>query len=202
MLKSGQASLILGASDFAPGMTDNTADGMPTTDICYFNMPAGPDGLQYNLMGGSGYWFSSAATDDQVIAALEYLTHYGYWVQEWTEAAQNSDITSWTDNLAKNKISLPSFPVYNAPYTEERNAKLFEIQADLYDFETQFGTVWEFAQTLGSMHPEEECDCQNLYQELTNIMQEISINPDADVAALVAQADANYADLLVIAQEG
>ena len=52
------------------------------------------------------------------------------------------------------------------------------------------------------MHPEEECDTQNLYQELTNILQEVSVNPDADVAALVAQADVNYADLLVIAQGG
>jgi hypothetical protein len=50
------------------------------------------------------------------------------------------------------------------------------------------------------MHPEEECDVQNLYQELTNIMQEISINPDADVPALVEQAHNNYVDLLNIAQ--
>ena len=71
---------------------------------------------------------------------------------------------------------------------------------ELYDFWKQFGAVWEFAQKEGTMHPEEECDVQNLYQELTNIMQEISINPDADIPALAEQAHNNYVDLLEIAQ--
>jgi ABC-type glycerol-3-phosphate transport system substrate-binding protein len=205
MLKSGEASLILGASDFAPGMTDNTKDGMPATDICYFNMPAGPNGDQYNLMGGSGYWFSSSATDEQVVAVLEYLIHYGTFVQEWTEEAKSSNIQSWTDEAVKAKAAVLPFPVYNAPYQEEYNAKLLEIyggDGTKYDFQAQFGAVWEQANKVGAMHPEEECDCQNLYQELTNIMQELSVNPEADVAALVAQADANYADLLVVAQGG
>ena len=205
MLKSGEASLILGASDFAPGMTDNTADGMPATDICYFNMPAGPGGEQYNLMGGAGYWFSSSATDEQVIAALEYLINYGTFVQEWSETAKQSSVQSWQDQRVKERAQILSFPVYNVPYQEEYNKLLLETSGgngDLYDFYAQFGTVWEQANKVGAMHPEEECDTQNLYQELTNILQEVSVNPDADVAALVAQADVNYADLLVIAQGG
>ena len=201
MLKSGEASLIMMASDAATALTGTNSDGTDPKNLCYFNMPAGPDGHQYNLMGGNGYWFSSTATDEQVIAALEYLMIYeNKWVQEMTEDQWARTETSWADSIAQNKIVLPGFPVYNAPWTEEYNTKLAETFKDMYDFETQFGTVWEQAQTLGAMHPEEECDCQNLYQELTNIMQEISVNPDADVAALVEQAHNNYADLLVIAQ--
>jgi hypothetical protein len=206
MLKSGEASLIIVATDQAPSLTDNTKDGMPAKDCYYFNMPAGPDGLQYNLMGGSGYWFSSAATDEEVIAALEYMMLYeSKWVQEWDETNKANAIKTWTDNKAKEKAQLYGFPVYNAPWTEEYNKTLLETaggNGELYNFDTQFGTVWEQAQKVGAMHPEEECDCQNLYQELTNIMQELSVNPEADVAALVAQADANYADLLVVAQGG
>ena len=205
MLKSGEASLILGASDFAPGMTDNTKDGMPATDICYFNMPAGPDGLQYNLLGGAGYWFSSSATDEQVIAALEYLMNYGTFTQELTETSKNSSVQSWSDAKVKGQAQILSFPVYNAPYQAELDELKLETtggKGELYDFWKQFGAVWEFVQKEGTVHPEEECDCQNLYQELTNVLQEVSVNPDADVAALVAQADANYADLLVIAQGG
>ena len=203
MLKSGEASLVLCASDQAPGMTDNTKDGMPAKDIYYFNMPAGPDGHQYNLMGGAGYWFASSATDEQVIAALEYLINYGTFTQEWSETAKNSAIQSWQDNRVKERAQILSFPVYNTPYQEEYNKLLLETaggNGELYDFWKQFGAVWEFAQKEGTMHPEEECDVQNLYQELTNIMQEISINPDADIPALVEQAHNNYADLLVVAQ--
>ena len=201
MLKSGEASLIMMGSGAAPALTGTNSDGTDPKNLCYFNMPAGPDGHQYNLMGGSGFWFSSAATDEQVIAALEYLMIYeNKWVQEMTEDQWARTETSWADSIAQNKIVLPGFPVYNAPWTEEYNTRLAETFKDMYDFETQFGTVWEQAQKVGAMHPEEECDCQNLYQELTNIMQEISVNPDADVAALVEQAHNNYADLLVIAQ--
>ena len=201
MLKSGEASLIMLASDAARDLTGTNSDGTDPKNLCYFNMPAGPDGHQYNLMGGSGYWFSSAATDEQVIAALEYLMIYeSKWVQERSEDQWARTETSWADAIAQNKIVLPGFPVYNAPWTEEYNTKLAETFKDMYDFETQFGTVWEQAQPLGAMHPEEESDVQNLYQELTNIMQEISINPDADVPALVEQAHNNYVDLLAIAQ--
>ena len=203
MLKSGEASLILVASDQAPGMTDNTKDGMPTKDIYYFNMPAGPDGHQYNLMGGAGYWFASSATDEQVIAALEYLMNYGTFTQEWSETAKNSSIQSWQDARVKEQAQILSFPVYNTPYKEEYNQLKLETaggNGELYDFWKQFGAVWEFAQKEGTMHPEEECDVQNLYQELTNIMQEISINPDADMPALAEQAHNNYVDLLEIAQ--
>ena len=61
--------------------------------------------------------------------------------------------------------------------------------------------MFDFVQKEGTVHTEEECDVQNLYQELTNIMQEISINPDADIPALVEQAHNNYVDLLAIAQQ-
>lgn len=205
MLKAGECAIILGATDFAPGMTDNTKDGMAPTDIYYFNMPAGPNGDAYNLMGGAGYWFSSAATDEQVIAALEYLMNYGTFTQEWGETAKATSIQGWEDNKVKNQAQLYAFPVYNAPWTEEYNTTLLETaggNGELYNFETQFKPVFDYVQMEGTVHTEEECDVQNLYQELTNIMQEISINPDADVPALVAQADANYASLLEVAQGG
>lgn len=205
MLKSGEASLIIVATDQAPSLTDNTKDGMPAKDCYYFNMPAGPDGIQYNLMGGAGYWFSSAATDEEVIAALEYLMLYeSKWVQEWDETNKANAIKTWTDNKAKEQAQLYSFPVYNAPWTEEYNKTLLETaggNGELYNFDTQFKPVFDFVQNEGTVHTEEECDVQNLYQELTNIMQEISINPDADIPALVEQAHNNYVDLLAIAQQ-
>lgn len=202
MLKAGECAIIMGATDFADAMTGEMVDGMDPQDIYYFNMPAGPTGLQYNLMGGAGYWFSSSATDEEVIAVLEYLLNYGFWTQEWTEDGKAADYQDWEDRVAQNKLVLPSFPVYNAPYQAEREAEMLAAMADLYNYEAQFKTVFDFAQKEGTMHTEEECDVQNLYQQLTNILQEIATDPNADVAALAAQADASYTDLLNIAQGG
>ena len=84
----------------------------------------------------------------------------------------------------------------NLENTEEYNATLFEIMEEIYDYDKQAKTMYEHT----SLHPEEECDCQNLYAELTAILQEIAVNPDADCAALAEKAHNNYQTLLDIAQ--
>ena len=196
MFKSGEASHFVVHPGVIGNLTAIDKDGMNPKDVYCFNMPAGPDGLQYNLLGGSGRWFSSNATDEQVIAALEYCINYGLWTQEWTEAARNSDITGWKDAAAKSKIVLPYYPVYNYPYHEEYVAELQKIMADVYDYDKQMKTMYEHT----SVHPEEEVECQNLYAELTAILQEIAVNPDADCAAMAEQAHNNYQALLDIAQ--
>ena len=196
MLKDGVCAIILEATDVAPQITDITNGGMKASDIYYFNMPAGPGGHQYNEAGGSFYWFSSTATDEQVVAALEYLMYTGNFSQEWDEESKNASVKTWSDKKVREIVQLPAVPVYHAPWQDEYIDMLLNTaggKGELYNFDTQFKPVYDYIQQPGSIHLDEEFATHNLYTELAEILKVISTDPFCDTAELAAQADANYA---------
>ena len=160
-------------------------------------IPAGPDGIAKNLTGGSGYWFSPDATDEEVTAALEFLIYdQGHWAPEADEELQALWITNWEDALALNKINLPDFPVYESPAIELKMEMIKDYQTNI-NYETQFAQFYEDVQQAGALQTEEEGDTQNLYRELTSVIQEIITDPEnADVQALMDTCQVNVQLLL------
>lgn len=67
---SGRASMIVGGLADASGMV---AKGMKKEDIGWFNVPAGPGGIGYNLAGGDGVGILYTEDKDVADAAWEYL---------------------------------------------------------------------------------------------------------------------------------
>ena len=195
MFANGECAIILDTFYGVSNLTDNTKSSIKASDIYYFNMPAGPDGHQYNLVDCGAYWFSPSATDEQVIAALEYLMHTGTFSQEWDNDAKGTDVEKWTNNRVKEIAQLVPFPVYNAPWQDQYNDALLETAGgygELYDFDAQFNSYYDFVQQPGNLFIDESFDLRLLRDVLTDI----ATDPEADCAALAARADAKYATVL------
>ena len=171
-------------------------DGIPADMVYEFSIPAGPTGIKKNLTGGSGWWFSPTATDDQVVAALEYLMHYGTWSDEVTDDMKTDWEKGWNETLEKNGINLPDFPIYTSSVTDTKAEMIKNYQTNI-DYDKQFAKFYEDVQKAGALRVEEEGDTQNLYRELTAVIQAIMTDPqNADVQALMDTCQANVQQLL------
>ena len=195
-IKAGNAAMGFGASDMPKGMSRADKDGMDPKMVYEISIPAGPTGIKKNLSGGAGWWFSPNATDDQVVAVLEYMMHYGTWTDEVTDEMKASWEKGWAENDEQNGINLPDFPVYNSAVYEARNEAMKAHQTNI-DYDKQFAKFYEDVQAAGALQTEEEGDTQNLYRELTSVIQAVMTDPNgADVQALMDTAQANVQQLL------
>lgn len=196
-LKAGNAAMCFGASDQPANMSSTLDDGMDPTLVYELAIPAGPGGIAKNLTGGSGYWFSPDATDEEVTAALEFLIYdQGRWTSEASEEQIARWVQGWEDNLAINKINLPGFPVYNSPLVQLQNEMMKDYQTNI-NFDAQFAQFYADVQKAGALQTEEEGDTQNLYRELTSVIQAIVTDPEnADVQALMDVCQENVQLLL------
>ncbi len=195
-IKAGNAAMGFGASDMPKGMSRADKDGMDPKMVYEISIPAGPTGIKKNLTGGAGYWFSPQATDDQVVAVLEYLMHYGSWSDEVTDDMKASWEKDWAENDEQNGINVPGFPVYNSA-VYEANCEAMKAHQTNIDYDKQFGKFYQDVQAAGALQTEEEGDTQNLYRELTSVIQAIMTDPNgSDVQALMDTAQANVQQLL------
>ncbi len=197
-LMAGECAMTWSASDSFGFCTDSTGGGMPATNLYVIPTPAGPGG-QTALTGGSGFWFSNTATDEQVIAALEFFMQVeGYYTAEATEAAKANWTETYKQLQEKTYIFTRDFPVYESGANEAKNAIIAEHQT-FFDYEKQgFKAFFEGLTAPGALTTEEEGDTQNLYAAMTSVIQELCTNPDANVRELLDDAQVEceilYAD--------
>ncbi len=193
-LKAGNCAMIFGAGDMPRAMSSIANDGMNPEDLYAINIPAGPGG-QVNLTGGSGVWFSPNATDDQVVAILERMMHVnGRWVEEASADAVDGWETTFIDQLADNQVNLPDFPVYVSAAYNQKNEMMLDYQTN-FNYDLQYKSYYDFANTPGNLRAEEEGDTQNLYRELTAALQQVITDPTCDIQAVMDGCQANCQDL-------
>lgn len=194
-LSAGNVGMIFSHTGEIANQTNKLKDGMDADKVFAFAIPAGPGGA-YNLSGGDGYWFAEDATDEQVMAVLEYLQHYGTF-GVWDEEVKANTIKDWEEKLAKGIAIMPDFPVFESEAHELKKALLKAEYQTNFDFEAQFGDFYAYIEQLGSLQTEEEGDTQNMYRILSGVIQEIVSNPEnVNVQDLMDAAQTDYAMLL------
>ena len=103
---------------------------------------------------------------------------------------------SWSENDAMNGTNVPDFPVYNSVAYETKNELMKAHQTNI-NYDKQFAKFYEDVQAAGALQTEEEGDTQNLYRELTSVIQAIMTDPNgSDVQALMDTCQQNVQQLL------
>ena len=74
-LGTGGAAMYFGANDAVDNPT--AINGLAVDKLALVPFPAGPNGDQYMLAGGTAYMFAPNATSDQIKACLAYLELMG-----------------------------------------------------------------------------------------------------------------------------
>jgi ABC-type glycerol-3-phosphate transport system substrate-binding protein len=180
-LGTGAAAMCIGANDAVDRPT--LVNGLPVEDLALVPLPSGPEGDQYSLFGGTLYMFSKDATDEQINAALDYITIMGkgpvpdqdsYEAECIYRAEQGIPVIwrfpSWVDKVGidQEKVLI------------DRNSNVdLRFYQDYFDVVKREGNL--VLDGYGKM-----------YCELVEVIQAVITNENADIADLMKKADENY----------
>jgi multiple sugar transport system substrate-binding protein len=190
-LGTGTAAMYIAANDAVNQPTQ--VNGLPVDKLSIVPLPAGPNGGQYSLSGGTPYMFSKDATPEEINAALDYLEIMGK-APVATDAAIAGMRSGAQNNVDNNVPVIPRFPCWIDP----------EVLAAETAVTEEFGNVdmklyndyFDILKKDGNLRMEEPGSAQDLYAELTKVLQAVITDKNADVAALMKTADENYQILL------
>lgn len=189
-LGAGSAAMYIAANDAVDQPTEK--NGLPVEDLAMFAMPAGPKG-QYSLSGGTPYMFSKNATKEQINAALDYLEIMGKApvVTDEAKAGMEAD--------AKNKVEhgvpvIKDFPAWINQEVLDAKAKAIKDNNNVDEklYESYFTAL----DKKGNLHLEEAGSTQDMYAELTKVIQAAITDKNADIPTLMKQANDNYQKIL------
>ncbi len=182
-LGTGGAAMYIGANDAVNQPTQ--VNGLPVDKLAMCAIPAGPNGDQYSLTGGTPYMFSKDATEDEINAALDFLEIMGK-----SPVANDTSIAgmkaSAADRVANGVPVIKSFQCWtNKEYLDAEQAVIDEyknVDEKLYD---------SYFNDSKNVKAEEPGDAQEMYAQLTNVLQAVVTDKNCDVEALMKQADEN-----------
>lgn len=188
-LAAGGAAMYIAANDAVNQPTQTY--GLPVDKLAMCAIPAGPNGDQYSLGGGTPYCFAKDATPDQINACLDFLEIMGKTpeVNDTLKAGLQADAANRKNNGVP---VVKPFPVWNndelSKVQEEVIAEYQNVKPEMFD--SYFETASK------NLRTEEPGDTQNMYAELTKVLQAVLTDEKADVKALMNAANDNYQKML------
>ncbi len=191
LLGTGEAAMNFAADDSVDQPTANK--GLPVEDFALIPFPAGPEG-RYALAGGTCYMFAPDITEDQAAALMAYLKILGKlpFLDEDIIAGMRADYAAKRDRGA------PVLPAISAWNDEEYNAAKQAIvdefcNVDMRLYNDFFDSISEGTITLKS---EEPVFAQQLYRELTAVVQRVITKEGADVEKALRKAEESFQEYL------
>ena len=163
---------------------------MPIEEIACVSMPGGPKG-RYAQTGGEIIMFNLNATDEEVNAALTwYIEQQGFDFEITDESLEKSE-KSLQDSLDAGNIILPVTSPLRVKINRENEEKLDELQKKYSNVdEKDYADYLAFDKV--TLRAEEPMCCQELYAVLDGVVQEILVNKDVDIDAIVKTAASDF----------
>lgn len=189
-LGTGVAAMHIGANDAVNQPTQ--VNGLPVDKLAMVAVPAGPKG-QYSLSGGTPYMFSKDATKEEINAALDYLVVMG------KAPVATEDAIAGMRSDAENKVNagvpvIPRFPCWIDDAILKAEEDIIEEFGNVDP--KMFDSYFQATKTEGNLRMEEPGSAQDLYAELTKVLQAVITDKTADVPTLMKTANDNYQTLL------
>ena len=139
-------------------------------------------------MGGNVYMFSPNATDEEVKAALKWLEVTGF------SPNVNDEARKGIEERLNTEVS-KGMPVGPRKMSVWTSGEYYDVEGELISENCNVDMKYwdDFAITDDvSIHPEVPMNAQELYKALDNVIQEVLTNENADVAALMTEANATF----------
>ena len=185
---TNEAGMLLSAADISNQLTSYDFD---PKNLGMFAMPSGPK-KHVTLLGGALFAIAPSSTEAQVEAGMRWITYSG--TTELTDTVKEQTVKSIETDLAQNKtvgiigLSIWDKDTPTVKYNREMREKMSNInmnQVKLYN---------DFVADLGDceLKAEEPVCAQELYATLDSCIQEVLVNKDADCAALIKKAAADF----------
>ncbi len=191
LLGTGEAAMNFAADDSVDQPTSNK--GLPVGDLSLIPFPAGDAG-RYALAGGTCYMFAPNITGDQAVALMGYLRILGKlpFLDDDIIAGMRADYAAKRDRGAP---VLPAISAWNdEAYNAAKQAVIDEYcNVDMRLYNDFFNSISEGTITLKS---EEPVFAQQLYRELTAVIQRVITREGADVTKALQKAQDAFQEYL------
>ncbi|SET84857.1 ABC transporter substrate-binding protein [Lacrimispora sphenoides] len=189
-LGTGTAAMYIAANDAVNQPTQ--VNGLPVDKLSIVPIPAGPKG-QYSLSGGTPYMFSKDATPEQINAALDYLEIMGK-APVATDVAIAGMKADDQNKVNNNVPVIPRFPCWVDQKVLDAETAVTEEYSNV-DMKL-YNDYFNIIKTSGNLRAEEPGSAQDLYAELTKVLQAVITDKNADIPALMKTANDNYQEML------
>lgn len=189
-LGTGTAAMYMAANDAVNQPTQ--VNGLPVDKLSIVPIPAGPKG-QYSLSGGTPYMFSKDATPEQINAALDYLEIMGK-APVATDVAIAGMKADDQNKVNNNVPVIPRFPCWVDQKVLDAEKAVTEEYSNV-DMKL-YNDYFNIIKTNGNLRAEESGSAQDLYAELTKVLQAVITDKNADIPALMKTANDNYQEML------
>jgi hypothetical protein len=144
-------------------------------------------------MGGTPYMFSAKATSEEVKAALHYIEVMGKAPVTTPESLAGMEADAKT-KVASGTPVIPDFPAWIAPDFLKAKADVIAKNSNV-DM-AFYNDYYNALKTPGNLHLEEPKLTQDMYAELTKVLQAVITDKNSDVTKLLDTANANLQSLL------
>jgi multiple sugar transport system substrate-binding protein len=184
----------IGTGRAAMSFVGSDAISMPITNfnmnkdnVAFVPMPAGPQGDQYSLFGGTPYMFSSHASDDQIMGALRFLEYMG-------RSPETSEISVSSMRVGMGVADAKGMPILPTikPWVDEAFLEQAELIEQQY-VNINMANFQDFYDTIHDMRrPEEIYYSQEMYEILDGVIQQVLTNQNANPSALLTSANNTF----------
>lgn len=188
-LGTGNAAMYIAANDAVNQPTQ--VNGLPVDKLAMCAIPEGPGG-QYSLFGGTPYMFSKDAAPEQIGAALDYIEVMGKGPSVSEDAIAGMQADAENKSAAGVPV-IPRFPCWTDQAILDAEAKIIEEYGNV---DTKMFQPYFDATSSEGLRSEEPGLTQDMYGELTKVLQSVITDKNADVTALMNTANDNYQKLL------
>lgn len=184
LVATDQAAFAYAPSDWSSNLI--SAYGMSKDNISNSPVVAGPAGACTQI-GGDIWMISPDTTSEQMDAIFKWLELRGHGLKMDDATVERLKEQYKLKNERNEAVVNNDFSIFKEAerVEQEKAAKAEYLNVD----ETRWNTVYSDKLIL---KPEEPVDAQQLYQVVGDILQEILINQNADIPALVKQANSNF----------
>ncbi|MFA9381039.1 MAG: sugar ABC transporter substrate-binding protein, partial [Acetanaerobacterium sp.] len=187
---TGTAAMEIAANDAVAEPTQT--NGLAVDKLALAPLPAGPNGDQYMLSGGTPYMFAGNATPDELNAALDFLELMGRSPFMTDEVYAGMELDA-ANRVERGVPVLARFPIWTNPEFGEADQKITEeySNVDMNLFNDYFAAALK-----PGMLRMEYPNAQLVYAELAKVLQAVVSDENANVPELMEKANANTQILL------
>lgn len=150
-------------------------------------IPAGPEG-KFSVMGGWVYFLRNDVTEEEADAVFKWLDFIGENSSTTDESKKNLE-EAYKVKVAENQvIGIKPYDIWKSgdllEYDDQLRAKYANCDPENFKFYNEFKDV--------TIKPEEPLYCQQLYQILDDIIQQVYSDENADCQALLDEGVKNF----------
>ena len=163
--------------------------GFNKDDVCMVQLPAGPK-RHVTLLGGGYRVFNAKHTDEQIDAGFRYMDWLGEG-RTLTDAIAQKIEDSYKTKIEEGKIVglVGLSPWKDGDPVRQKELEMSEKYANINMNQVK---IYNDKNTGIEYQEEEPVECQALYGVLDGCIQAVWMDPNADCAALIADAARNF----------